>query len=339
MNQPRGGGVVAVGLEKRRSARAESPVRVGFEAADGEPVPAETDLRRMLQIRVEDIPRVRHVEHHVETERKSPFRDKLLVDPDDVGVDSGVVHSREAEPESGLDTAPNRFLADLPRFGGQKARHEILRFLEKDPRRGSRVLALQDLPAGRIRRVSGDSRELERLRVDPGRVARHPHQKDGIVGRDPGQLLLAGVIAPVPAHRVPPLTHEPFPRRDFLELALHDLESFRNTSGLIEKHLLHAIADIGKVLMGVDEPRHHRPALEIHHLGLGPAVLLDFLSASDGQNELPADGDGLRLGSRRVEGNEVPVLENHLRGLRRGAAGEDAGGGEPETAHELSPSR
>ena len=85
-------GVVAVVGEKRRAPAAERTVRVELDRANGEVVFVVFQRPRLAEM-VERL--ALPADHHVVADRKLPFVDGLLVEPDRAEVYTGVVDSGE----------------------------------------------------------------------------------------------------------------------------------------------------------------------------------------------------------------------------------------------------
>ena len=79
----------------------------------------------------------------------------------------------------------------------------------------------------------------------------------------------------------------------------------------VERHL--RLAEAHEVSVTLDQAGNRELPREIDHLGRGPDVGLDVVVAPDRGDAIAANRDGLRLGHRRIDGDDLAVPQ-HQRG-------------------------
>ena len=91
----------------------------------------------------------------------------------------------------------------------------------------------------------------------------------------------------------------------------------------------------GGMLMGADKPGHQRTALQVHHLGGGPAQgHHGVITAHRGDHTIP-HGQGLRHRVLRIHGQHRATVKNHIRLCAAAARQPQHGGAQRQSANRL----
>ena len=92
----------------------------------------------------------------------------------------------------------------------------------------------------------------------------------------------------------------------------------------------------GGMLMGADKPGHQRTALQVHHLGGGPAQgHHGVITAHRGDHTIP-HGQGLRHRVLRIHGQHRATMKNHIRFGATAARPQQRGGAQRQDAKRLN---
>src|SRR4051812_15981585 len=82
----------------------------------------------------------------------------------------------------------------------------------------------------------------------------------------------------------------------------------RASLGEVELEL--RLAESRVMAMAIDEARHHQLALDVHHLRRLRGELANLGIASDGEDPVAGNGNGLRFGLSRINRHDVTVHDD-----------------------------
>ena len=235
-----------------------------------------------------------------------------------VGVDlevarraSGVLHAGDAIALRFADRGAERGRAFRPSHLRHVVSNERHRRLLEDARWLAGPRILDDRPADWILRLSRNLGELERVRVDPRRMAVVADDLRRAIGDDRVELL-PGRQAAAKRLRIPSTPKHPrrvgVCGRPGPDPRLHFVERVR----AVQIDAIEAEPTGDEIEVCIVETGNDRRALGIDHRSLRTAEPHDLALASDAQNLVAADGDGFRHRAVRTCGIHLRVVDDHV---------------------------
>ena len=204
--QAGGLGVVRVGLEQRRAARAERTVLIELHRAHPEHPVVEAALRTAFE---PGIDRRRVVgDHRVHPDVERTLATEFLVELEHLRRGAGVVHTGEAPPMHLGDRELDRVLHLRASLRGDRAIDHPLRVVDEDTGRVALCIAFDRAAAG-VRARLGDTGLLQRERIHEAGMPVHAFEEDGVVRNGAGERLVRGPACVAPVVLVPTAADDP----------------------------------------------------------------------------------------------------------------------------------
>ncbi len=191
------------------------------------------------------------------------------------------------------------------------AGHQFLRGLLENAGRVAGGRVAHNHSAGRVGRLAGDPRRLQRERVDPRRVAVVAAHVGGAVG-DQGIELLARGEASGEGCVVPASAEHPGAIGMGGGKGLDGGADLLQGGGVEQVGLLQAEASAHQVQVCVVQARQHRGAVRVDGLGRAARKPLHLAVGSDPENGVAANGERFGEASRAVGGVDAAVQDDQV---------------------------
>ena len=139
-------------------------------------------------------------------------------------------------------------------------------------------------------------------------------QQHRVVRSGPVQCVAGGHARLGPVGFVPSLSHDPLAGGLAVGGLAEPFQQFLEASEVIQCHALALQRPFIEVDVGVDEARHHQPAVEINFLGAGSGQVQDVIISADGKDACLSDGHGPGKRLCRILGGDGSIEEDEIRG-------------------------
>ena len=249
--------------------------------------------------------------HHVQAELAAAI--ERLVGLELVFVHRSILNAGDAIAVQQLDRIAQRFLALGSGHRGLHLGYQLSRaFLQAADGRAGLGIAI-DAPIRRIRRLVGDARDLERLRVDPSGVAVRAREVDGAVGDDRvEQFAFRHAARPECGHQ-PAAAGDPGLLRVRIRVFLDRGDVLVGGSQAVEIAGIGLEAGADRMDVRILKPRQQHAAFQIDDARRRPDVRLQVLVGPDVDDAALADRNGLCPAARSVHGIDRAILQCEIR--------------------------